>query len=186
MAGKPGLREFKELLATGGLPDLGPGPWAGVLPHRQLTETLDSLLHDANLPPVSQDLVRGLILLWHDHMEPAHEIAQEIENADGSFLHGIVHRREPDYGNAAYWFRRVGGHPCYPNIAEKAAAFLESKKVPALQRQLISNGVWDPFAFIELCEKAAGTPATDPQTEILRGIQGIESEALLEYLLIGR
>ncbi len=174
------------MLVTGGLPDLGPGPRPGVLPHTELTEALDALLGDTKLPPVTRDLIRGLIFLWHDHMEPAHDIAQGIEDIDGSFLHGILHRREPDYGNAAYWFRHVGEHPCYPNIAEKVASHLESKKESALQRQLISDGEWDPFAYIELCKKAARTPATDPQTEILREIQGIESEALLEYLLNGR
>ncbi len=183
MAGKPGLREFKRLLAAGGLPDLGPGPRSNILSYEELTGTLDSLLLDTRLASASRDLIRGIILLWHDHMEPAHEIAQGLENADGSFLHGIVHRREPDYGNAEYWFRRVGSHPCFPGIAEKVATLLESKNELGLKAQLIPGDEWDPFAFIELCEKAAARPATDAQTELLREIQGVESESLLEYLL---
>lgn len=183
MAGKPGFGEFKKLLVAGGLPELGPGPRSGILSHEELTTSLDSLLHDSKLPSVSRDLIRGLILLWHDRLDAAHEIAQGVGSADGSFLHGIVHRREPDFGNATYWFRRVGGHPCFPSIAEKVAMFLASKNAPALKTQLIPDGEWDPFAFIELCERAGGRPATDAQTQLLREIQGIESEALLEYLL---
>ena len=171
------------MLAAGGLPDLGPGPRAGILPHEELTEALDSLLSNTKLPSVSRDLIRGLILLWHDRLEPAHEIAQGVGNADGSFLHGIVHRREPDYGNAAYWFRRTDGHPCFPKIADMAAAFLELKNETALKAQLIPDGEWDPFAFIELCKKAIGRPSADARVELLREIQGIETESLLEYLL---
>lgn len=41
----------------------------------------------------------------------AHQVAQELETAEGSYWHGILHRIEQDYGNALYWFRRLGGHP---------------------------------------------------------------------------
>ena len=183
MAGKSTLVEFNNLLAAGGLPDLGPGPRPGVMSHAELTGKLDSLLRDTSLHSTSQDLVRGLILLWHDRLEPAHEIAQGIENSDGSFLHGILHRREPDYGNAAYWFRRVGSHACYPKIAEKSVAFFLSKNDLSLKNDLNPHGEWDPFAFIRLCETAAAGSATPAQRELLREIQGIESRVLLEHWL---
>jgi hypothetical protein len=186
MAGKSRLEEFKQLLVVGGLPDLGPGPRAEVLSTEELSAKLGLLLEGGKLPPVSRDLIKGLIMLWHDQMDPAHEIAQAIENADGSFLHGIIHRREPDYGNATYWFRRVGGHPCYPEIAKKVEGLLGSKDNPALQKQLIPGGKWEPFVFIGLCEKAFGRPPNDGQTEVLREIQGIETEVFLEYLLNDR
>lgn len=183
MAGKSTVAGFGELLEAGGLPDLGPGPRSGVLSHDELTKKLDPLLHDSELPSVRRDLVRGIVLLWHDRMEPAHEIAQGIENADGSLLHGILHRREPDYGNAGYWFRRVGSHACFPKIAERTAALLTQKDRPDLQPKLIAHGGWDPFAFIELCEKAASRTSDAGQTVLLREIQGIESRSLLEYWL---
>src|ERR1700719_4147373 len=111
MTTHPQVGEFQNLLAIGGLPELGPGPRQGVLPHAQLDPPLNKLLAQADLSSTSRDLIRALVLLWHDRLDAAHAIAQAIEDADGSFLHGIVHRREPDYGNARYWFRRVGAHP---------------------------------------------------------------------------
>jgi hypothetical protein len=180
MAGKAGLRELKELLAAGGLPELGPGPRAGILPHAELSQKLDGLLTNTTLPSVSRDLIRALILLWHDRMDPAHDIAQAIENADGSFVHGILHRREPDYGNAAYWFRRVGAHKAYPALTERVEQMLAVENAHPLKLELIPDGEWDPFAFIRLCEKASGKPPTDAQVNLLRKVQGIESEVLLE------
>ena len=35
---------------------------------------------------------------------------------EGEFWHAILHRQEPDPGNAAYWFRRVGQHAVYPEV----------------------------------------------------------------------
>src|SRR5882724_3918302 len=93
--------DFKQLLIPGGLPDLGPGPRAGVLSETALAQAVDPLLQSARLSASARELVRGLLLLWHDHLDAAHVIGQGIESADGSFLHGMVHRREPDYGNAA-------------------------------------------------------------------------------------
>lgn len=183
MAGKSASEGFKSLLAVGGLPDLGPGPRDGVWPQKELMAKIDSLARDSKLSSITTGLVRGLILLWHDYMEPAHEIAQAIESADGSFLHGVLHRREPDYGNAAYWFRRVGVHPAFPIIAEDVSVVLKSKNRSDLEKELMPGGKWDPFVFIRLCEESGGRTAGDDETGLLREIQGIESNVLLKHWL---
>ena len=38
---------------------------------------------------------------------PAAPIAQGIETHEGAYLHGMIHRQEPDPFNADYWFRRA-------------------------------------------------------------------------------
>jgi hypothetical protein len=174
---------LRELLKAAGLPELGPGPRGGVMPPGKLNQALDGLLGESELTGTARQLVRGLVLLWHDHMEPAHEIAQAIENPDGSFLHGILHRRELDYGNAAYWFRRVGRHKCFPEIARRSSELLKAKNESMVQEQLVRNGEWDAFGFIDLCEKFSVKRADDASVKHLREIQGIETEVLLEQWL---
>ena len=53
----------------------------------------------------------ALLALWWDargDWAKAHEVAQEIETADGAWVHAYLHRKEGDAGNAAYWYRRAG------------------------------------------------------------------------------
>jgi hypothetical protein len=58
------------------------------------------------------DGVHGaLAALWHERRgdwDRAHEIAQDISGADGSWVHAYLHRREGEQSNAAYWYRRAG------------------------------------------------------------------------------
>lgn len=65
-----------------------------------------------------------LSALWlrFGFLDESHRLSQGIETADGSFWHAIMHRREGDYANAKYWFRRVGDHPVFAALEEKAAA----------------------------------------------------------------
>ena len=70
--------------------------------------------------------------------DEAHETAQRISSAEGSYWHAIVHRQEPDAGNSSYWFRQVGTHPIFTELA----------KVAGVTR-------WDPFEFIRECERNA-------------------------------
>lgn len=44
---------------------------------------------------------------WHG----SHEIVQVDDSADASWVHAYLHRKEPDPGNAAYWYRRAGRKP---------------------------------------------------------------------------
>jgi hypothetical protein len=174
------IDEFKRQVATPELPDLGPGPRVNVLPLPALNQFIDRYLVKSRLPSANGQLIRSLVLLWHDHLEAAHLIAQNIENTDGNLVHGIMHRREPDYSNARYWFRRVGKHPCFPELAEKVTALPGSNQGPKLAEQLVLNGEWDSFGFIDACEEASQAPASDPQKRLLREIQRLEYEALLE------
>jgi hypothetical protein len=171
----------QTLLGTPDLPELGPGPRSSVLPLAALTGKLDECLSHSGLPAGVHQPIRALVLLWHDHLDASHRIAQDLPGPDGSLLHGIMHRREPDYSNAKYWFHRVGKHPCFPRLAGKVEAFLEAKNEAALLKKLVPNGEWDPFAFVDACERAASQPGSDSKTELLRAVQGMELRLLLEW-----
>jgi hypothetical protein len=164
--------EVEKLLATTP-PDLGPGPRAGVLGEKEIRQAMAS----------EPDLLLALVLLWHDHHEPAHEIAQGIENADGSYVHAILHRREPDYGNSKYWFRRVGVHPAYAELGRRVSEFLESRGERTLAAKLVPGGRWDAMGFVDACEAAVRNDGQ--RAALLKEVQRIEFEALAEYLSDG-
>jgi hypothetical protein len=63
-------------------------------------------------------LKSGLWLLAGD-LNRSHDISQAIDSPEGSFLHGIMHRREGDFGNAKYWFRQVGKHPVIDELVSR-------------------------------------------------------------------
>lgn len=172
--------EFRSLIETPSLAELGPGPRGGVLLQSVLDSKAVSLLDQARVQGVRRDLVRALLLLWHDHLDQAHSIVQGFETPDAAFIHGIVHRREPDYGNAGYWFRRVGSHRAFPDLANRAAEFLAANKHPSILTQLVRQGHWDPFGFIDACEAALHN---SPAGGVLCQIQRIETEVLLNHLL---
>lgn len=175
---------IKQLLHTPKPAELGPGQRDGTQTQAALNAKLDDLFRQTKLPATSQQLIRALLLLWHDHLDASHTISQGVENADGSFVHAIMHRREPDFGNSKYWFRRVGRHACFPEIAKRVAALMESKGAGELLKRLVPSGQWDAFAFVDACEDAA---RNDPvkQQELLRAIQQIEFEVLLESFTKG-
>jgi len=62
-------------------------------------------------------LVKCGLHVLNDDLGRAHVIAQSLEgNATADYWHAIVHRREGDFGNAKYWFARVGDHPVIRDI----------------------------------------------------------------------
>ncbi len=56
------------------------------------------------------ELAAGLWLYAGD-LDRSHTISQGLEDATGSYWHGIMHRREGDFSNSHYWMRRTVGHP---------------------------------------------------------------------------
>lgn len=63
-------------------------------------------------PPAG--LTSEMLALWlakKNRWQEAHNIAQEIHTADGSWIHALLHLIEGDTGNAAYWYARAGRTP---------------------------------------------------------------------------
>jgi len=156
--------------------ELGPKRRQNAKSQAEVEATVRAALHASDRSHTDQSLILSLALLWHDHLDASHDISQSIKNASGSFIHGIMHRREPDYPNAKYWFRTTGNHPVFTTIASRVhnTPDIASSIVRSLASE---NNQWDPFAFVDACEKE-----TDSHSANLRLIQQIEYECLLVWL----
>src|SRR5688572_29089178 len=117
--------ELKLLLDTPERAGLGPERRSDAMTTAQLDALLAKISPARSHTPAVRNLFRAAAYLWHDHLDAAHNISQSIETADGSLIHGLMHRREPDYANAKYWFRRVGAHPSFLSLAVRAGELLE-------------------------------------------------------------
>jgi len=111
------------------------------------------------------------LYLYFSCPDEAHQIAQDIGSTTGSYWHGILHRQEPDFGNAAYWFRRVGQHEIFPALRDEAAARLPER---------FKGSKWDPFRFIDACEEVHRHPDR-ALSEALEEIQRAEWQLLFDY-----
>ncbi|MCX6624571.1 MAG: hypothetical protein NTY38_26630, partial [Acidobacteria bacterium] len=82
--------------------------------------------------------------LYFSCLDESHRLSQNVPSQEGSFWHGILHRQEPDAGNAAYWFRRLGNHPVFAALRDEAIA--AAARYPGAEFGIGPR--WDPFAFI--------------------------------------
>lgn len=115
--------------------------------------------------------------LWYDFLDESHRISQDLPSPEGSYWHGIMHRREPDYWNSKYWFRRVGEHSVFEPLAASAREL--GADGPPEAKRLADQRRWDPFAFVDLCERAAG--AGEALESFCRRVQRAEWELLFEH-----
>jgi hypothetical protein len=169
------------LLETAEPPHMTMKPRAGTLSVAQIEQQLPALI-PGDMPRQSRELAKAAILLWHDHFDASHEIAQDIENADGSLLHGILHRREPDLMNARYWFRRLGNaHPSFECVMAKIKIALLTARVDLVARQIAPNDKWHPLVFVDFLESCQkhNDPAYD---QLLRQIQSAEIQCFVQTL----
>jgi hypothetical protein len=114
--------------------------------------------------------------LYFGCFDQCHQLCQDLASAEGSYWHAILHRQEPDAGNASYWFRRVGQHALYPALAELARAILACEP----DAGFTVAETWDPFAFVDFCESARHAAQDAPAHRAAREIQLAEWQLLFD------
>jgi hypothetical protein len=145
---------------------LGPGK-----PRAELRGELETALLalPADRDPDRLAACRAGIWLAFDFLDEAHTISQDLHTSEGSYWHAIVHRREPDAWNSKYWWKRVGRHPVFTELAPAAAALGYAGR----------GTDWDPDAFVDACEAHRGKG--DATEEVLRRVQRAEWELLFAW-----
>ena len=97
-----------------------------------------------------QAALAGLLLIagcW----EEAHQISQDLADAEGSYWHALVHRMEPETWNSDYWFGRVGSHAIFSELFETASGIIRQRhRVVGLKLQ----SQWQPSLFNSWCDRA--------------------------------
>ncbi len=113
--------------------------------------------------------------LWNDFLDESHTISQDIHTSTGSFWHAIMHRRECDYSNSKYWFRKVGNHDVFVPLAVQALDLAGGTD----RFGLLDHGDWDPFAFVDLCQQAGN--GDHSLLDYCRQVTRVEWELLFDY-----
>lgn len=152
---------FAEWLAKDYPVSLGPGQPDPALRDRLTALTAEQafagqVVKDADM---ARACLSGLLLRF-DFLDESHTISQHLDTPTGSFWHGVMHRREPDYGNAKYWFSRTRQHPVLERLAEQYPGF-------------------EPYAFVD--EVAACYGSGSDEEMRCQVIQEREWELLFDY-----
>lgn len=171
MASYPDFIE-RVLLAEGLLKTLIPGDISDRQVWRRVRDADDATIA-GGLPignPKLFRLVRGGLLYALDDLAGGHQFFQEEGTDLGSYWHGMMHRREGDFDNARYWFRRAGTQPFFDHLHSQAAPFS-----PDMAKQ----HSWDPYLFTGQCEQFK-FGAEDSRGELPR-LQRVEFDAAFDY-----
>jgi hypothetical protein len=120
----------------------------------------------------------------HDYLHEAHQLVQAGDESQrtAAYWHAIMHRREPDYSNSRYWFRRVGVHPVFEDIASELLALRNDDKFWSClggDRLLDKTGQWNAMAFVDLCQECGAD--WSERAQAAARVQEIEMRRLLEY-----
>lgn len=156
---------------------------APLVPRKIWDPELDAAIE--RLLPDTEPL-KSALHLWNDNLIRAHEIAQEIGTPTGSYLHGVMHRREPDYGNSKYWFRKVGDHPHFPAVREAALELLSGRfaELREIRAAVEKSLPWDAFRMVDWCQEAEGKD--DLLARFLRSVQTFEFGLLVDSCGLSR
>jgi hypothetical protein len=120
-----------------------------------------------------------IALLWLriGEIDRPHALVQEDPSSMGSYLHGVVHRLEGDYGNANYWFQRVRDPSLVQDVGKGVVNRLISNNSLKLATRLgvVSNETFLPCRFVSFCESHRDSPK---HSELIEAIGLAEWQSL--------
>jgi hypothetical protein len=171
------LPEIQPLLAPEQLMELGPGS-----PNLAVQPLLQELQRELPKKTKERDCALACLAglwLYHNFLDESHAISQDLDTLEGSYWHAILHRREPDYGNAKYWFRRVPKHRVFTELCADAMTLTRDAGALAGSEYLLRQQSWDAAAFVDLCASAAR--GGEALATLCRRIQQREWERLFAF-----
>jgi hypothetical protein len=177
-----------RLLADAPLNELGPGE-----PVAAARGWLEELTPSSVVAPralVDREMGAACCAaLWlrFDFLDRSHQISQSIDTAEGSYWHAVMHRREPDFFNSKYWFRRAGRHELFDTLVKEARHLAEQELATPGRQNRLGNQIgflarqttWDPLALVDLCELALD--ASPPLHTFCRKLQQLEWQLMFDY-----
>jgi hypothetical protein len=134
------------------------------------------------VPVRNETAARGMLAglwLWHDWLDESHRISQDLHDRTGSLWHAIMHRREGDFSNSKYWYRKVGRHPALAPIGVAVGGAINPLPADKSLLRVLREG-WDPFAFVDLVEDVSAR-AGDPRAAVVGEMQRVEWRILFGY-----
>lgn len=151
-------------------------------PQQELAADLERVAADligrAGGGPLASCCAAGLWLRF-GFLDRSHDLSQQIETVEGCYWHAIMHRHEPDYSNAKYWFRQIGRHPVFDSLAEASRLLAVGHPLDSHCEFLDQRGGWDSLAAVDWC--AAVAAGRSDSTELCRTVLLREWELLFDY-----
>ena len=77
-------------------------------------------------PPAGMsDILKALWYEGKEDWESSHNIAQDIHDKNGSWIHAYLHRKEGDLFNARYWYSKAGKPEFHGSLKEEWEALVK-------------------------------------------------------------
>lgn len=116
------MKQLPESLSGPISPLFAALPLSRALSRLVVTEPLGGAAHEAAAAAVADPALAdrpelcAALWLYVDDLDRAHDLVQNSHSPTGSLLHAVMHRREGDFPNALYWYRKAGNHPALAEI----------------------------------------------------------------------
>jgi hypothetical protein len=138
---------------------------------RRLKQADDAVVAGGSIGvPRAFAIVRGGLLYALDDLSGCHEFFQNVTGDLVAYWHGMMHRREADFDNARYWFRRAGVLPFFNTLYSRVAE---------VSTDTAKQTSWDPYLFTGECEQ--NRFGADSEEASLARLQRAEFDAVFDY-----
>ena len=113
---------------------------------------------------------RSRTLYALDDLKGCHHFFQDTASDLVGYWHGMMHRREADFDNSRYWFRRSGTLPFFDILHRRASE---------ISSEFAKQHSWDPYLFTGQCEQHRF--GADSDTDELLKVQRAEFDVVFDY-----